>query len=176
MSFLQVHEDGMESLPEWLSYNSQTNLLLGVPTVRDRQSYQIIIKGRSALTLTLQVQDLASAKVQHNNNLTKVPIPDVPSCQNDRPLAVATIVFDLNMKNLSGKKRVDLMEQVSLFADVALGHLHMCRGKGHNTAVGLKDVMMLTAGPGTVKDASEQGVALSWQIGCGIDIAGILTL
>ena len=171
-----MHEEGKDSLPEWLSYDSRTNLLLGVPTNRDKQLHHIVVEERTENTFTLNVQDLASVKVQHNTNVTKVPILDIPSCQNERPLAVATIVFDLNMKNLPGHKRIDLMKKVSSFADVALEHLHLCRGKGHSTAIGLKDVMMLTAGPGNVKDASEQGVAVSWQVGCGIDIAGNCSL
>ena len=134
------------------------------------------MEGRTTHIFTLEVKDLAAIQALQNTTETKVPSLKFPACQNGRPLAVATIVFDLNIKNLPGHKRVSLMKRVSSFADVALEHFQMCRGKGHSTAMGLKDVMMLTAGPGNVKDASKQGVAVSWQIGCGIDIAGTCLL
>lgn len=124
---------------------------------------------------TLYVKDLhdvASDVKLRNSNITKVPAFKEIVCHSGLPVAAATIIFDLHAGKLSGKVRAELLIKVSNFADIDVSNLHMSLGKGHGTALNLKDVMMLTAGPGNVHEPKEPGVVVSWQIGCGIDVAG----
>ena len=106
------------------------------------------------------------------SNETKVPTFAEPKCPNGVPAAVATIQFDLHVDKLCGEDRIKLMRKLSGFAEVDIVELHMAVGKGHNTAFGLKDVMMVMAGPGNVADSKQPGVVVSWKIGCGIDLSG----
>lgn len=107
------------------------------------------------------------------SNETKVPAFTEPQCSTGTPVAVATVQFDLHMGKLCGGERMHLMRKLSDFVDVNMADLHMSVGKGHNTAFGFKDVMMVTAGPGNVADSRQPGVVVSWKIGCGIDVAGV---
>lgn len=168
-------ENGKDSLPKWLSYDSGKNILQGVPSWRDKGTYSLQVKRSDVHTFEVTVKDFNEASLG-NFNETKVPLVSWPHCPNRLPVAAATIIFDVNIANLNGDKRITLLQKVSAFVDVELEKLHMALGKGHNTAFGLKDIMILTAGPGDVADAKEPGVAVSWQIGCGIDIAGKLRI
>ena len=103
------------------------------------------------------------------SNNTKVPPLTEPRCSQGMPVAVATILFDLDVGKICGGERIKLMRKLADFADVNINDLHMTVGRGHNTAFGFKDVMMVTAGPGNVADSRQPGVAVSWQIGCGGD-------
>ena len=107
-------------------------------------------------------------------NDTKVPPFREPQCSNGMPVAVATILFDVYVGKLCGGERMKLLRKLADFADVNINDLHMAVGRGHNTAFGFKDVMMVTAGPGNVADSRQPGVAVSWQIGCDVDVSGML--
>ena len=60
--------------------------------------------------------------------------------------------------------------------DIHVDQLSLMPGKGEKTAFNLKDVVVLTAGPGWVKDPQERGVSVSWKIGCGDSITGLSCL
>lgn len=107
------------------------------------------------------------------SNETKIPSFAEPKCTNGIPVAVATVQFDLHIDKLYGEDRINLMRKLSDFADVGTMELHMAVGKGYSTAFGLKDIMMVTAGPGNVADSKQPGVVISWKIGCGIDLSGM---
>lgn len=123
---------------------------------------------------SIDVQDLHTMLENKSmiSNETKVPPFTEPQCSQGMPVAVATIQFDLHMGKLCGGERMNLMRKLSNFAAVNMEDLHMSVGKGHGTAFGFKDVMMVTAGPGNVADPRQPGVVISWKIGCGMDIAG----
>ncbi|XP_031569872.1 uncharacterized protein LOC116304304 [Actinia tenebrosa] len=170
-----VTEEGKKSLPKWLSFDSKNNELFGVPSWRDKGTYHLELRSTTTEHFTLYVKDLhdvATNPALRNSNITKVPLVHEAICYNGLPVAAATIIFDLHAGKLSGKDRIALLRRVAAFADVDVENLRMSLGKGHNTALNLKDVMMLTAGPGNVREAKEPGVVVSWQIGCGIDVAG----
>ena len=127
------------------------------------------------MEFTLEVKDLEAVSENDNifgTNHTKLQKLRPPDCKNGIPLTVATISFDLCMKSLSGKARIDLIKKASLFADVPFGQFYMSSGRGHDTALHMNEVIVLTAGPGDVSETTEQGVAVSWPIGCGINMAG----
>jgi hypothetical protein len=174
----QVSEEGKNTLPKWLSFDSEKSLLYGVPSWRDKGTYHLQVHSTTTEPFTLYVKDLhdiATNPTLRNSNITKVPVVQEAICHSGLPVAAATIIFDVHAGKLSGKERVELLKRVAAFADVDVDNLRMSLGKGHNTALGLKDVMMLTAGPGNVREAKEPGVVISWQIGCGIDVAGEYT-
>lgn len=107
------------------------------------------------------------------SNETKVPAFTEPLCSHGMPVAVATVQFDLHARELCGEERMKLMRQLSEFVDVSIADLQMSAGKGHSTAFGFNNIMMITAGPGNVADPKKPGVVVSWKIGCGMDIAGV---
>ena len=82
-------------------------------------------------------------------------------------------MFDLNSRKLSGSKRVELLKSVSKWTYLDVDQLRLLPGKGEKTAFNLKEVVVLTAGPGWVKDPQERGVSVSWKIGCGDSITGL---
>ena len=154
------------------------NQLNGVPLWRDRGKVDIEIQTRNhndKFVFSINVQDLHGMLNDQStiSNETKVPSFREPQCSHGMPVAVATILFDLHMGKLCGEERIKLMRKLSDFVDVDIGDLHMAVGKGHNTAFGFKDVMMVTAGPGNVADSKQPGVAVSWQVGCGVDVSGM---
>ena len=171
----QIFEEGKSTLPVWLSYDPAQNILRGVPVARDRRLYRMTVHGIETLEFTLEVRDLESISnkdVIYGTNHTKVHTLRPRKCTNGKPLSVATIVFDRNINTLSGQARVDLIKKASSFADLPVDQFYMRSGRGYETALGLNEVMVLTAGPGSVRDPREQGVAVSWLIGCGIELAG----
>ena len=123
---------------------------------------------------SIDVQDLHTLLENKSMilNETKVPPFTEPQCSHGMPVAVATVQFDLHVGKLCGGERMNLMRKLSKFTDVNMGDLHMSVGKGHSTAFGFKDTMMVTAGPGNVADPKQPGVVISWKIGCGMDFAG----
>ena len=160
-----------------MSFDSSKNQLNGVPLWRDKGKVEIEIQTSKyeKSVLAIDVQDLHSVLNNQSaySNETKVPSFRKPQCSHGKPVAVATVLFDLHMGNLCGDERMKLMRKLSDFVDVDMADLHMSVGKGHNTAFGLKDVTMVTAGPGDVADSKHPGVAVSWQIGCGTDVTGV---
>ena len=173
---------GQDSLPQWLSYNKDKSLLLGVPSWRDRGDVLIDFQSNDGTvkhSLKIEIKDLRDEALQPSSrsNNTKTPSYSKPKCPKGLPVAAASIVLDYHLKKVTGEKRVEIMNKVRDFVDVDVKNLHMLAGKGHNTAFGLKDVITVTAGPGNVADSSQPGVVISWQIGCGIDIpiAGMFT-
>lgn len=123
---------------------------------------------------SIDVQDLHTMLENKSiiSNETKVPPFTEPHCSQGMPVAVATIQFDLHVGELCGEERMKLMRKLSHFVDVNTVELHMSVGKGHSTAFGFKNVMMITAGPGNIADPKKPGIVVSWKIGCGMDIAG----
>lgn len=123
----------------------------------------------------LEVKDLDAVSNKDNiygTNNTKLQNLKLPDCKDGKPLSVATIAFDLSMKTFSGQARMDLIRKVSLFANEPLEQLNMATGRGHETALHLSEIAVLTAGPGNVHEPKEQGIAISWPIGCGIGMKG----
>ena len=150
--------------------------LHGVPVWHDKGKVEIEIQMRKSndkAVFTIDVQDLHTMLNNQStiSNETKVPPFTEPQCSYGMPVAVATILFDLDMGKLCGGERINLMRKLSDFVDVHVNELHMVVGRGHNTAFGFKDVTMVTAGPGNVADSRQPGVAVSWQIGCGVDVS-----
>ena len=132
------------------------------------------VKRNDKAVFTIFIQDLHTLLNNQSlfSNETKVPDFTEPKCVNGLPVAVATVLFDLNMETFSGSGRENLMSKLSDFVNVNINNLHMAVGRGHNTAFGLKDATVVTAGPGNVADSKQPGIAISWQIGCGVDVSG----
>ena len=177
-------------MPSWLTFAADKNLLIGVPSHHDKGSHVIQLDVINAETnKTVELINLLSIYVVQNDqdlnhysilkpsplaqqsakNASRSPL----DCSGNMPFIVATIVFDLSARKLSGAKRVELLKSVSEWSDVDIENLRFLPGKGDKTAFNLKDVILLTAGPGWVKDAQERGVCVSWKIGCGVNIAGV---
>ena len=178
LSSSKVVNSGKPFLPKWLSYCEDQNLLLGVPSWHDKGSVEMEVKSQQGVTkavFSLSVHDLHSVSENATLNVTDFRIPSFkePQCPQGLPVVAATIIFDLHMDKLNGGARMGLMEKISNFVHTDTEDLHMSAGKGHNTAFGLKDAMMITAGPGNVADTKEAGVAVSWQIGCGTEAKGV---
>lgn len=174
----KVSAQGKPGLPRWLSFDSAKNQLHGVAQWRDKGKVDIEIhsvKRNDKAVFTIFIQDLHTLLNNQSlfSNETKVPDFTEPKCVNGLPVAVATVLFDLNMETFSGSGRENLMSKLSDFVNVNINNIHMAVGRGHNTAFGLKDATVVTAGPGNVADSKQPGIAISWQIGCGVDVSGI---
>lgn len=130
--------------------------------------------GLDKAVFSIDVQDLHTLSESKSmiSNETKVPSFKEPHCSHGMPVAVATIQFDLYVGELCGEERMKLVRKLSEFLDVNIEDFHMSAGKGHSTAFGFKNIMMITAGPGNVADPKKSGIAVSWKIGCGMDVAG----
>lgn len=170
----EVFQKKQGALPQWLSFDSEKSSLVGVPSWRDRGQYDLDIrsKGNVQRSLKINVKDLRDGDLQllsNSNNSKLVSYPE-PNCPKGMPVAAASIVLDYHLGKLTGRERADILRKLSNFVDVDAGKLHMLAGKGHNTAFGFKDVITVTAGPGNVADSKQPGVAVSWQVGCSVDI------
>ncbi len=166
--------------------------MLGVPSSHDKGSHTIqleVIHDETNKTadiinlLTIEVveyeEDLNHFKIIWANTLSKPgknTSQSLLDCANHAPVIVATLVFDFNSRKLSGAKRVELLKSVSDWTYIHVDQLSLMPGKGEKTAFNLKDVVVLTAGPGWVKDPQERGVSVSWKIGCGDSITGLSCL
>ena len=175
-----------ENLPSWLEYDSTRHLFLGVPSYHDKGSHTIrleVIHDETNKTadkinfLTIEVveyeEDLNHFKILRINTMSipsKNRSQSPLDCSNHVPIIAATLVFDFNSRKLSGSKRVELLKSVSDWTSIDVDQLRVLPGKGEKTAFNLKDVVVLTAGPGWVKDPQERGVSVSWKIGCGDSI------
>lgn len=162
---------------------------MGVPSYRDKGSHTIrldIVNDETNKTadtinlLTIEVveyeEDLNHFKVIRTNTLaqtSKNTSELLVDCPNHAPILVATLVFDLNSTKLSGANRIHLLDKVSSWLNIDVNLLRWMPGKGEKTAFNFKEVVILTAGPGWVKDRQERGVSVSWKIGCGDSITGL---
>ena len=160
-----------------------------MPSYRDKGSHTIqldIINDETNKTadtinlLTIEVveyeEDLNHFKVIRTNSLvqpSKNASQLLVDCPNHAPILVATLVFDLNSTKLSGANRIHLLNKVSSWLNIDVDNLRLMPGKGEKTAFNFKEVVILTAGPGWVKDRQERGVSVSWKIGCGDSITGL---
>ena len=166
--------------------------MLGVPSYHDKGSHTIRLDVIIAETnktadtinlLTIAVveyeEDLNHFEIIRTNTLTQTSNKNSSQssldCPNHAPVIVATLVFDLNSRKLNGHHRVELLKGVSGWLGTDIDHLRWMPGKGEKTAFNLKDVVVLTAGPGWVKDPQERGVSVSWKIGCGDSATGLYT-
>ena len=166
------------ALPKWLSFDATKNQLYGLPLKRDKGKIDIEVHLRYSAfdkaVFSIDVQDLHTLLENKSmiSNETKVPPFTEPHCSQGMPVAIATIQFDLRVGELCGEERMKLMRKLSDFINVNIEDLHMSAGKGHSTAFGFKNIMLITAGPGNVADPRKPGIVVSWKIGCGMDIAG----
>lgn len=166
-------------LPKWLSFDATKNQIYGLPLKRDKGRVDIEVhlrdSGLHKAVFSIDVQDLHTMLENKSmmSNETKVPPFTEPLCSHGMPVTVATVQFDLHVGELCGEERMKLMRQLSEFVDVNIADLHMSAGKGHSTAFGFKNIVMITAGPGNVADPKKPGIVVSWKIGCGMDIAGV---
>ena len=150
-----------------------------MPLKRDKGKVDIEINlkdsGLYKAVFSIDVQDLHTMLENKSmiSNETKVPAFTEPICPHGMPVAVATVQFDLHVGELCGEERMKLVRQLSEFVDVSIADFQMSAGKGHSTAFGFNNIMMITAGPGNVADPKKPGVVVSWKIGCGMDIAGV---
>lgn len=189
----KLYTSGGEDLPSWLTFDAARNLLLGVPSHHDKGSHAIqmdVVNDETNKTaevihfLTIGVVQY-DEDLNHYNMLRPSPVAEQSvknasqsplDCPGHMPVIVATLVFDLSARKLTGAKRVELLSNVVEWSGVDIDRLRWLPGKGDKTAFNLKDVILLTAGPGWISDAQERGVCVSWKIGCGENIAGSLSV
>lgn len=171
-----------------MSFDKKRNILFGIPTKHDKGRHEIkldIINDETNKTMSV-VDLLYIDVVEYDEDLNSYNVikrvsgthgvqngsQSALDCPGDHPVIIATLVFDLNVRKLSGAKRVDLVEKVADWFGMDVDAVRFVPGKGEKTAFNFKDVIFFTGGPGSIQDAQERGVSVSWKIGCGESVAG----
>ena len=140
---MQAHEAGINKLPNWLSFNSTSGTLSGVPLNEDKEKLYItlgvyISKGGGSVVVSETLfsvkvvgqkapSSLTPSKAQpillnesnclENFYLSCEPVPSFPTCPSGSPPLLANLLTYPNMTKLSGATRASLV----VFLSTAIG-------------------------------------------------------
>ncbi|XP_061584007.1 dystroglycan 1-like [Cololabis saira] len=170
---LKITELGKETLPDWLHWDASSRILRGLPLEEDKGVHYISIsisnntKASSSEMFSIEVHpedhlDVDSAQLLSEQASTE----DEPFiCGNEEPVTVLTVILDADLTKMSSEQRVELLDNMRSFSRVELQHMKMLPVVNNR----LFDMSAFVAGPGNAKKVVENGVLLSWKLGCSLD-------
>ncbi|KAH9510153.1 hypothetical protein Btru_043612 [Bulinus truncatus] len=155
------------SLPIWLQFDDNTNVLQGIPAPKNAGQLflEITAKGRNSqtsVTFTLYVRDVASHTLGAPLRFQSSG-PEFVHCKASEPETVATIIIDVDLDAMPVAQRMSLLHK---FTSHMLLHEDMVKMIPVGTAP-LHDNSALVSGTGDSINPRTQGSFISWPVGCG---------
>ncbi|XP_073325302.1 dystroglycan 1 [Pagrus major] len=173
---VKITEMGKESLPAWLHWDASSRILQGLPLEEDKGVHYISVSisnhtksSSSSEVFSIEVHpedytDADSAQLASNQASTEDDIQPF-MCGNEEPVTVLTVILDADLTKMSSEQRVELLDNMRSFSGVGLQHMKILPVVNNR----LFDMSAFMAGPGNAKKVVENGVLLSWKLGCSLD-------
>lgn len=147
-------------LPSWLVFDSQSNVLEGVPTAPDVGELYIEVKARDGVGGSVRdvfaVQVLAGSLLDPNSN-------DKRKCKVGENIAMLSLVVDKALADIPPKQRVQSLKNLAGFLGFETNQLTMLPQKYQDSNTD----SILASGQGDVKrKLSHTSTVIMWQVGC----------
>ncbi|XP_071017853.1 dystroglycan 1 [Oncorhynchus clarkii lewisi] len=168
----KITESGKETLPAWLHWDWENNVLQGLPLEEDKGVHYIAVStsngGQDIFSIEVHpeehVDPIQLAILSASNNEVK---PFV--CGTEEPVTVLTVILDADLTKMSSRQRVELLGKMKKFSGVELQHMKILPVVNNR----LFDMTAFMAGPGNAKKVVENGALLSWKLGCSLDQSNV---
>ncbi|XP_068171872.1 dystroglycan 1 [Antennarius striatus] len=175
---VQITEMGKDSLPSWLFWDAGSKVLQGLPLDEDKGVHYISVsvsnhtkplETPSSEVFSIEVHpedylDSDSGQPASNQASTKNDIQPF-MCADEEPVTVLTVILDADLTKMSSEERVELLDNMRSFSKVELQHMRILPVVNNR----LFDMSAFMAGPGNAKKVVENGVLLSWKLGCSLE-------
>ncbi|KAL0977968.1 hypothetical protein UPYG_G00164050 [Umbra pygmaea] len=170
----KITESGKETLPSWIHWDANGNILQGLPLEEDKGIHYISVStsNGSQDVFSIEVYPEEHADTDHiqlavqaasNNNVQ----PFI--CGNEDPVTVLTVILDADLTKMNSRQRVELLGKMKKFSGVALQNMKILPVVNNR----LFDMSAFMAGPGNAKKVVENGALLSWKLGCSLDQSNV---
>ncbi|XP_076447994.1 dystroglycan 1-like [Babylonia areolata] len=166
----EVLEAGKDTLPSWLHFNAEQNVLQGIPTPADAGHLYLQVTARGphgnaatdvfSLAVSADTATLSSSQPLR----FKTSGPKSVRCKREEPETVATLVLDADLDLMPVERRLSLLS--AFLAHMGLGEemVKVVPASGQP----LHDDSALVTGTGDARGAPQHvGVSVSWLVGCG---------
>lgn len=164
----KVMEVGKDGLPIWLHFDDKNHQLKGIPSPADiGQHYlEVVVKGyensvaKDVFSVTVTGE---SPVLTYTPSASENGKPQVVRCKREVPETAVTIVVDTDLESLPALGRLDMINSVSSFLNLANDMMKLLP-KGDKPTI---DSSTIVTGAGNIKDPKYSGVQVSWLVGCG---------
>uniref|UniRef100_UPI00358F20CC dystroglycan 1-like n=1 Tax=Myxine glutinosa TaxID=7769 RepID=UPI00358F20CC len=152
-------------LPSWLKLDEDLGVLLGHPRENDIGVHSIPLEmnggyGKPVLFIRVVPEDSAMSS-GHS-----------VACPVGEAVTSLTVIVDVDLDDMSGEQRIQLLQHVMPFSGVELRNIKLSPVQNNR----LFDTSAFLAGPGNARRMEYVGALLSWQLGCALDIASLPSL
>ncbi|XP_077369553.1 dystroglycan 1-like [Festucalex cinctus] len=179
---LHLTEMGQAALPQWLYWDKERCILRGLALEQDKGVYHIAVSGPDAHEKTGSREfpgTVFSIEVYPEERADTEPsllaLQSDPSglqpftCGPEEPVTVLTVILDADLTKMLAEQRVTLLTVMRRFSHVPVEHMRVVPVVNNR----LFDMSAFMAGPGNAKKVVENGVLLSWKLGCALDPSNI---
>ncbi|XP_051913958.1 dystroglycan 1-like [Hippocampus zosterae] len=179
---LHVTEMGRTALPQWLYWDKENCILRGLALEQDKGVYHIAVSGRDT-SVTTGSRDFPSTvfsievhpEERADTEPSLLALQSDPSglqpftCGPEEPVTVLTVILDADLTKMVAEQRVTLLSVMRRFSHVPVEHMRVVPVVNNR----LFDMSAFVAGPGNAKKVVENGVLLSWKLGCALEQGNI---
>ena len=145
-------------MPDWLSYNADSGILEGVPTLTDKGTFVLSAAGD---LFALTVRDSREDEVARQLHSAESSL----LCKPQDSVTRVTVALNTDNNGLIPSQRVRLIEETSKHLSVSKEHLSF---RAERQGDMLDQSAALVSGLGDQKRKSSQlGSVLYWVVGCG---------
>ncbi|MEQ2220328.1 hypothetical protein ILYODFUR_004330 [Ilyodon furcidens] len=174
---VKVSEMGKDSLPAWLHWDVGSRILRGLPLDQDKGVHYISVTISNHTKPSSSSSEVFSIEVHPEDHFDADPSQLLSNqaaiedhvqpfmCSNEEPITVLTVILDADLTKMSSEQRVELLDNMRSFSGVELQYMKMLPVVNNK----LFDMSAFMAGPGNAKKVVENGVLLSWKLGCSLE-------
>ena len=159
-------EEGSNTLPKWLSFDSKKNKLQGVPTLHDmKKGIRIVFKRDSS---TGQNSPQSDKKLILNIVKSKRSF----GCKD--MVTTASVIFHADVDVMEGHHRVKFLREFSHHFDASINDLSLEYGNRMDNTEMMNSNLKF-AGPGDKVErvvGEQPGFTVTWKLACGSNIEG----
>ena len=180
----QVSESVDRYLSHWLAYNSDKKQLYGVPSEKEKGTYNLLVVAltkdgkvgshvcgsRSFSVKVLPANDELPASIHfglgtsNKDDSNALRSPCIPGMQ----VVQGTAILNANMESLNGHERMTLILKMSDHLGVSLSRVSFFAGHASHPIIDkLDSPAVMAAGAGDGRFAKGSKSLLTWHIGCG---------
>nr|KAG5705579.1 hypothetical protein BaRGS_034777 [Batillaria attramentaria] len=169
MNFSPVVEAGKTSLPSWLQFLPDQNVLRGIPQREDAGALYLEVlaygnDGSKATDVFSVSISGDAATLSSGQPLTfRKSGPEVVRCKREEPETVATIIVDGDLNAMPVDDRLKLLTGFLSHMGLTEEVVKMIPAAANL----LQDDTALVTGTGDARDPQHPGVQISWLVGCG---------
>ncbi|XP_061617521.1 dystroglycan 1-like [Phyllopteryx taeniolatus] len=179
---LQLTEMGQPALPQWLYWDKESCFLIGLALEQDKGVYHISVSGRDtnektgspefpSTVFSIEVYPEERADTEPSLLALQSDVSGLQpfTCGPEEPVTVLTVILDADLTKMLTEQKVTLLTVMRRFSHVPAEHMRVVPVVNNR----LFDMSAFMAGPGNAKKVVENGVLLSWKLGCALDQGSI---